>query len=389
MRQKRVLLRFIEAVHFIDEDDSAAPIVARGLRGGHYLLDFLNPGEDRAEGNEIRTRAVGNHASESRFAAAGRAPKKHRANIVALNLHAQRFAGPKQIFLPDKFVGRLRTHAVRQRARPRILLLRLDRAKKTHADPRSARCRAASYKMTEAATPAFKDSTPATIGTAICASAECRISGASPAPSLPMNIAQAARNCPADESGIAFASRGAGFDAPAKILSPATRSCASNTAGAIPRSSGSRSAEPAEARSALADHGSAVPRVAANPVAPNASAERTAVPTFPGSCTPASTTTKGKSPRKISSKPDSRGRTSAAIPCGCSVAATPSKSRSVVRKIRELEFAAVARLARCFSPAGLTRHAPKIKRERSASPTRCGPSRPISFSLAKYPSCRA
>ena len=64
---------------------------------------------------------------------------------------------------------------------------------------------------------------------------------------------------------------------------------------AMPRSSGKRSADPAEARTAFGDHGSALPRVATAPVAPNASADRIIAPMFPGSCTAAITIISGAS----------------------------------------------------------------------------------------------
>ena len=68
-------------------------------------------------------------ARERRLAASRRAPQEHRAQFVALDLRAQRFARREQIFLADKFIERLRTHAVRERP-PRLrLFLRLDGAK--------------------------------------------------------------------------------------------------------------------------------------------------------------------------------------------------------------------------------------------------------------------
>src|SRR5579862_7226034 len=71
-----------------------------------------------------------------------------------------------------------------------------------------------------------------------------------------------------------------------------------------------RRAEPAEARMALADQGSAVPLVVTTPVAPKASAERMAAPTLPGSWTPNRATMRGR-PRVRSSRVHSRGFTRA------------------------------------------------------------------------------
>ena len=78
-------------------------------------------------------------------------------------------------------------------------------------------------------------------------------------------------------------------------------------------------------------------RTLASCVHESADAVRKIVPTLPGSCTPASTTSSGEHAdsgmRSRSSKLAARGFTSAATTCGCSVSATPSKRRSVVRKI--------------------------------------------------------
>ena len=116
MRQKSVLLRAIEAMHFVDEHDGAPAVVAARLRAfDHHFLDFLDAGEHGAEGNEFGARALGDDSRESGFAAAGRSPEKHRADIVALDLRAQRFARTEQLLLADEFVERLRTHAVGER----------------------------------------------------------------------------------------------------------------------------------------------------------------------------------------------------------------------------------------------------------------------------------
>ncbi len=49
------------------------------------------------------------------FAGAGRPPEDERADIVALDLGAQRLAGTNQMLLPDVFVEGARTHAIGKR----------------------------------------------------------------------------------------------------------------------------------------------------------------------------------------------------------------------------------------------------------------------------------
>ena len=74
--------------------------------------------------------------------------------------------------------------------------------------------------------------------------------------------------------------------------------------GEMPCRIGSRSADPADARSAFGPNGSAVPTPSAGqvaaPVAPNASAARKIVPTLPGSCTPTSTTSRAVPGKRFS-----------------------------------------------------------------------------------------
>src|SRR6201999_2343634 len=84
----------------------------------------------------------------------------------------------------------------------------------------------------------------------------------------------------------------------ASVCTPATRNCVSKIGKDIPATIGRCNAAPADARSAFGEYGLAVPlwpeAAVAAPVAPNAEAVRIIVPTLPGSCTPASTTSNGE-----------------------------------------------------------------------------------------------
>ena len=56
-RQERVLLRLVEAVDLVDEEDRAAARAAARLLGlGHHLADLLDAREHRAERDEVRAR---------------------------------------------------------------------------------------------------------------------------------------------------------------------------------------------------------------------------------------------------------------------------------------------------------------------------------------------
>ena len=54
--KKCVLLGFVEAVNFIHEDDGAMAAAGLLLGYGHDLLDFLDAGENGAEGDEFGAR---------------------------------------------------------------------------------------------------------------------------------------------------------------------------------------------------------------------------------------------------------------------------------------------------------------------------------------------
>ncbi len=123
--KKSVLLGFVEAMDFVDEDDGALAAVGFVFGGGHDFLDFLDAGEDGAEGDEFRAREAGNHSRERGFAAARRTPQEHRGDLVVFDLLAERFAGAEEFFLADEFVERAGAHALGERLVRRSLRRRV------------------------------------------------------------------------------------------------------------------------------------------------------------------------------------------------------------------------------------------------------------------------
>jgi hypothetical protein len=117
VRQEGVLLRFVEAVNFVDEDDGARAVLAGAVGIAHDLLDFLDAGEHSGKLDKIGFGNARNNFGESGLAGARRAPENHRGGVVALDLHAQRFRGSDQVLLSDEFIECARAHAVGQRAR--------------------------------------------------------------------------------------------------------------------------------------------------------------------------------------------------------------------------------------------------------------------------------
>src|SRR5207249_9474982 len=112
MRQKRILLSFIEPVNLIHEYDRPLARSA-GLYGcGHDVLDFFDTGQDGAERNECGLGHFRDDLCESRLAHAWRSPQDHRRDLISFDCCSQRFAGLQQMPLPEYFVQRFRSHAV-------------------------------------------------------------------------------------------------------------------------------------------------------------------------------------------------------------------------------------------------------------------------------------
>ena len=117
MRQKRVLLRFVEAVDLIHEHSRSRAVLARSFRVRHDLLDFFDPRKHCAELDELRAGHVRDDLRQRGLTSSWRSPQDQGSDIVALNLRPQRLARRDQVLLPDEFIQRARTHPVRQRPR--------------------------------------------------------------------------------------------------------------------------------------------------------------------------------------------------------------------------------------------------------------------------------
>ena len=164
----------------------------------------------------------------------------------------------------------------------------------------------------------------------------------------------------------------------ARILTPASRS-QSRASFSFAQTSGIRNTLPADARTALGFQALTVPGRHTTPSAPKASADRTIVPRFPGSCSPAKTTISAadsfRSPTTCA-QVQSGGSTSAASGCGASVVnAASSSSRGIAStSIRSGSLSASTRRS---DPCATKTHA-MCRPARTASARRFGPSMPAS-----------
>src|SRR6185436_11958125 len=117
-RQESILLRLVEAMHFIEEQHRPPPgFLARfagALRGGANVLHASHDGGER---DELGVACLRDEARERRLARTGRAPQDHRMQMPAFEHPPQRLAGPQQMCLPDVLVERRRPQTIRERTR--------------------------------------------------------------------------------------------------------------------------------------------------------------------------------------------------------------------------------------------------------------------------------
>ncbi len=115
IRQKGVLLRFVESVDLVYEQDGffAEPTVL--LRPFHHLLYLFDTAGHRRKIDERRPRGVRDHPRQRGLAHARRPPKDHGADTVVLYEPPQDLALADQMFLPRHFAQIAGTQARGQR----------------------------------------------------------------------------------------------------------------------------------------------------------------------------------------------------------------------------------------------------------------------------------
>ena len=92
MGQKRVLLRLVEAVDFIDKQNRRASL----LQGDFCLVDclayVLHAGEYGGNRQKLGVETLRQNPRQRRLAHARRPPQQHRMRLPAFHRHAQRLA---------------------------------------------------------------------------------------------------------------------------------------------------------------------------------------------------------------------------------------------------------------------------------------------------------
>ena len=118
-RQERVLLRLVEAVDLVEEEDRPPARPAEPVaRAGEHLAHVLHRGGDGGELLELGAGRRRDDARERRLPSSGRAVEDRRADAVLGDREPQRRVLAEHVLLPDELVEALRPQALRERSRP-------------------------------------------------------------------------------------------------------------------------------------------------------------------------------------------------------------------------------------------------------------------------------
>ena len=114
--QQNVLLRFVEVMNFVDEQNRFLAGRSKPVGGGgHDFPHLRDVAFHSAEPLEFRAGHVGDDMGEGGFAGAGRAGEDDGRQPIRLDRAPQKFSRREDVFLPDKFFQSARAHAGRQR----------------------------------------------------------------------------------------------------------------------------------------------------------------------------------------------------------------------------------------------------------------------------------
>ena len=123
--EERVLLRLVEAVHLVEEEDRALAALAEAVPGAlERVAHVLHAGAHGAELLEGLARVGGDRLGQRRLPGARRPPEDHRRQPVGLHQRPQRLPRSEQVLLPDDVVQAPRPQPSRQRRDGRQRVLR-------------------------------------------------------------------------------------------------------------------------------------------------------------------------------------------------------------------------------------------------------------------------
>ena len=125
-RQKRVALRFIKTVTFVQQKIRTLVVHFQIVtRRFHRLFHVRNPCIDGVELDKLPVRPQSDYVGKGSFPTAGRAPKNTATQPIGGNRAAQKRAFRNDMLLPDKLVQRIRAHPLCQRLRRFFIVVKI------------------------------------------------------------------------------------------------------------------------------------------------------------------------------------------------------------------------------------------------------------------------
>src|SRR5690625_4561709 len=104
MRQKSILLRFIETMHLIYKENGPPILRLRSLRLDNGLVDILDPAQYGRDGNKLRIKSICHHASQGGFTHSWGAPENHGMRTSRLKGNTQGLANTHQLLLTNQII---------------------------------------------------------------------------------------------------------------------------------------------------------------------------------------------------------------------------------------------------------------------------------------------
>ncbi|VGP95111.1 hypothetical protein SB00610_04646 [Klebsiella quasipneumoniae subsp. similipneumoniae] len=101
MRQKGILLAFIEAMHFVNKQNRSSAGVAILPRALNGLADLFHPGGHRRDPFDIGAGITGDNFRQGSLAGTRRPPEDHRMQVPGFDRPRQGFARRQQVLLAN------------------------------------------------------------------------------------------------------------------------------------------------------------------------------------------------------------------------------------------------------------------------------------------------
>ena len=114
MGKEIILLRLVEMMDFIDEEDRG---LAQAMKLFRFLDDLLEIFDSRRDGGELHASCAsraGEDPGQRGLAASWRAPKNQGVQFARLDYSSEKLAGPEKMLLADEFIEGFGSHPFRE-----------------------------------------------------------------------------------------------------------------------------------------------------------------------------------------------------------------------------------------------------------------------------------